>query len=238
MNPSGNPILKKRADGKLLDNQGQVVNERGYLIDGFGNVVDRDGNVMFDKIVLEADGEIPQVFRTGLLKSDTASSLSRLMSEIERNHPSEFDGREEGKYDDPTRMKNEGETSVDSQMEDTPANYNLANQRFDERERFPGEPIQEDEEGDEHMAAQSEYEVGDSLIPTLKRRRKKKKAPKLATIELLEPTKREKNLAGAYGGQAKGELRRPGVKYEKERLANSKKFRVSTTDEPKVRAQL
>jgi hypothetical protein len=90
------------------------VNERGYLIDGFGNVVDRDGNIMFDKIVLDSDGEIPQVFRTGLLKSDTASSLSRLMSEIERNHPSEFDRNEEGKYDDPRGMKHEGETSVDS----------------------------------------------------------------------------------------------------------------------------
>lgn len=90
------------------------MNERGYLIDGFGNVVDRDGNIMFDKIVLDPDGEIPQVFRTGLLKSDTASSLSRLMSEIERNHPSEFDRNEEGKFEDPHGMKNEGETSVDS----------------------------------------------------------------------------------------------------------------------------
>jgi hypothetical protein len=48
----------------------------------------------------------------------------------------------------------------------------------------------------------------------------------MQTIELLEPTKREKNMAGAYGGQAKGEIRRPGIKYDKERLNNSKKFRV------------
>jgi hypothetical protein len=114
MNPSGNPMLKKRADGKLLDNQGQVVNERGFMVDGFGNVVDRDSNIMFDRVVLDPDGEIPQVFRTGLLKSDTASSLSRLMSEIEKNHPSEFDQNEEGKFEDPRGFKNEGETSVDS----------------------------------------------------------------------------------------------------------------------------
>jgi hypothetical protein len=56
--------------------------------------------------------------------------------------------------------------------------------------------------------------------------KKKKKKPKMQTIELLEPTKREKNMAGAYGGQAKGEIRRPGIKYDKERLNNSKKFRV------------
>jgi hypothetical protein len=30
--------------------------------------------------------------------------------------------------------------------------------------------------------------------------KKKKKKPKMQTLELLEPTKREKNMAGAYGG--------------------------------------
>jgi len=60
----------------------------------------------------------------------------------------------------------------------------------------------------------------------------------MQTIEFLEPTNREKNMAGAYGGMARGEIRRPGIKYDKDRLQNSKKFRVSTADEPKVRAQL
>lgn len=50
---------------------------------------------MFDKDIIDSEGEIPKVFRTGLLKSDTASSLSRLMSEIERNHASEFDQQEQ-----------------------------------------------------------------------------------------------------------------------------------------------
>lgn len=45
-------------------------------------------------------------------------------------------------------------------------------------------------------------------------------------------------MAGAYGGMARGEIRRPGIKYDKERLKDSKKFRVSTADEPRVRAQL
>lgn len=43
-------------------------------------------------------------------------------------------------------------------------------------------------------------------------------------------------MAGAYGGVARGEIRRPGIKYDRERLANSKKFRVATAEEPKVRA--
>ncbi len=46
---------------------------------------------MFEQVVLDQDGEIPQVFRTGLLKADTGSELSRLMSDIEKNHPSEFE---------------------------------------------------------------------------------------------------------------------------------------------------
>ena len=46
---------------------------------------------MFSKELLDAEGDIPKVFRTGLLKSDTASSLSRLMSEIEKNQLSDFD---------------------------------------------------------------------------------------------------------------------------------------------------
>jgi hypothetical protein len=49
--------------------------------------------------MLDHEDDIPKVFRTGLLKSDTASSLSRLMSEIERNQPSEFD-QEERKIQD------------------------------------------------------------------------------------------------------------------------------------------
>ena len=65
---------------------------------------------------------------------------------------------------------------------------------------------------------------------------KKKKKAQLQTIEFLEPTNREKNMAGAYGGMARGEIRRPGIKYDKERLNNSKKFRVSTADEPRIRA--
>lgn len=85
MDPAGNPILGKNAKGELIDTDGRRVNERGYLVDSDGNVIDKNGKPMFDRDILDSEGEIPKVFRTGLLKSDTASSLSRLMSEIERN---------------------------------------------------------------------------------------------------------------------------------------------------------
>ena len=82
---------------------------------------------MFDKAILSAEGEIPKVFRMQVLKSDSGSSLSRLMDEIEKNQPSDYENFEEEKL----YIDNDGETSVDSAMEDTPANYNIANQRFD-----------------------------------------------------------------------------------------------------------
>ena len=91
MDPLGNPMLSKNAKGKLVDSQGRVVNVKGYLIDSEGNVINKNGHKMFLKELLDAEGDIPKVFRTGLLKSDTASSLSRLMSEIEKNQLSDFD---------------------------------------------------------------------------------------------------------------------------------------------------
>ena len=131
MDPLGVPILDRDAQGNLIDNKGRRVNSKGYLIDKDGNVIDKDGHVMFPKKILDNEDDIPKVFRTGLLKSDTASSLSRLMSEIERNQPSEFDAEErriqeeiENQMRKPRPRGNSGNTSVDSMMQDTPANYN------------------------------------------------------------------------------------------------------------------
>lgn len=35
-----------------------------------------------------------------------------------------------------------------------------------------------------------------------------------------------------------GSIRRPGIKYEKDRLKGAKTFRVNTAEEPKLRAKL
>jgi hypothetical protein len=48
-------------------------------------VINKHGKVMFAKKELDSDGDIPKFFRSGLVRSDTESSLSRLMSEIGRN---------------------------------------------------------------------------------------------------------------------------------------------------------
>lgn len=95
---------------------------------------------------------------------------------------------------------------MDSQMEDTPANYNQANQRFDgggdpNSASFDDEygmhqgPNAGSEDDDEEMQDGSGGEGGQS-----RQKRHKKKKNKTSTVEVLQPTGREKNMAGAYGG--------------------------------------
>ena len=119
MSPLSEPILDKDKNGNYIDLKGRRVNSRGYLIDDEGNVIDKYGKRMFDKIILTPEGEIPKIFRMQILKTDSGSSLSRLMDEIEKNQPSEYEPVDDEKGD--------GDTSVDSAMEDTPANYNIPN---------------------------------------------------------------------------------------------------------------
>lgn len=111
-------------------------------MDKYGNVIDNRGNLMFEKAILDKDGDIPPVFRTGLLGSDSGSDISRLHSNIDDRKPV---------------RDNDGETSMDSNMADTPANYNNQNQRFEDKKP---DIIPEDDENNEHMA-RSEYDDED-----------------------------------------------------------------------------
>jgi len=56
-------------------------------VDKDGNVTDASGNVIFERHLIDADGEIPEIFRMNLLRSDSQSSLSRLMDEIDKHQP-------------------------------------------------------------------------------------------------------------------------------------------------------
>ena len=177
-------------------------------------MIDKRGKRMFDKIVLTAEGEIPKIFRMQILKTDSGSSLSRLMDEIERNQPSEYERVEEEKDEG-----GDGDTSIEEGMEDTPANYNVQNQRIDEYEDY--EAIPEETEKDSRKKRQQEADVGfDTEMPKRKTKKKSKKKKKTGYLEYLMPTGKEVNMADAYGGNAKGQFRRKGVKYDKERLMN------------------
>merc|ERR550539_411458 len=142
---------------------------------------------MFDKVVLSPEGEIPKIFRMQILKTDSGSSLSRLMDEIEKNQPSDYERVEEEKDEG-----GDGDTSVDSQMEDTPANYNIPNQRFDEYEDYEAIP-EETEHMNSRMAnrrkpPQPPSTAGADLeLPRKKTKKKSKKKKKTGYLEYLMP---------------------------------------------------
>jgi len=86
------------------------------------------------------------------------------MSEIGKNQPSEFDQEEMRIQEEIARnikgqkRGNSGNTSVDSMMEDTPANYNYYNQRFDADMDGDmddeGDMDQQDEDDDDEYGSQ------------------------------------------------------------------------------------
>lgn len=110
-------------------------------------------------------------------------------------------------------MRRDYNTSVDSRMEDTPANYNMANQRIDpdEDEDVYARPIEEDEHA-EHYALDQDNRPRNRPMgqqyksnPVLQNKLNKNKKRKGTTVvEFLQPTKREEVMAGAYGGPARG----------------------------------
>ena len=225
----GNPILKPAGkDGQFYDKDGKLVNKRGYLINPNGDIIDKNGNLVFKKNVLK-DGEIPAVFRNGLIRQDSSTSLSRLMSEIDKNQDSDLDILKDQMEDFEEEEK--GNTSVDSLMEDTPSNYNIANQRFDEA-KYKKEPEEkynendeddyedDDEDGDGENADEDEEDeedndsiTGPAGVPILNarqpkrkilRKKKKKKRRKKPKLEFEDPTTGDIAMAKAYGGEARG----------------------------------
>ena len=95
-------------------------------------------------------------------------------------------------------------------MEDTPANYNIANQRFDEYEDYEAIPEESDRKNSKRnnrRKPQEEY-PDQSISADMPRKKTKKKGKKKKKgggyMEYLMPTNREVNMADAYGGLAKG----------------------------------
>lgn len=176
---------------------------------------------MFNNSVLDRDGDIPKVFRTGLLRSDTNSSLQKIISDIERgNDQSEFDHEErilnshmrqhatpEGAEGQPGhKRKASGETSEGSVMGITPSDYNFLNQRFEPDLDNVGEVIEEEnEEGGRR-----------------KRRIKKKPQPQKTYVD-----PRGVEMATAYGGPIPKPKPRKTVLGQKPMVNDKAKERLS-----------
>jgi len=73
----------------LKDKLGRSVNKKGYLVTADGDTHDQLGNVMFEANLLDTEGDIPELFRLQVLRSDSQSSLSRLMGELDEGKKDE-----------------------------------------------------------------------------------------------------------------------------------------------------
>jgi len=87
MDPAGMPILDRKSDGGLRDKQDRLVNQKGYFVDTIGNVVDVNGYLVFEVNLLDETQDIPELFRMNLLRSESDSSISQLMEDLEQNAP-------------------------------------------------------------------------------------------------------------------------------------------------------
>jgi len=45
----------------------KTVNQGGYLIDLNNNIIDKEGNVMFEKTLVDNQGQLPELFKGGYL---------------------------------------------------------------------------------------------------------------------------------------------------------------------------
>lgn len=57
-----------------MDKNGKNVNQSGYLIDSDGNIIDKHGNVALKKKILDENGEIPAVYKSGKLLLSSKNS--------------------------------------------------------------------------------------------------------------------------------------------------------------------
>ena len=126
-------IIRENADGQLTDIRGRKVNKHGHLIDANGNIINRKGEIIFTKA--EADKEYGD---PDIPKPQTA--VNPLFPEEKPKEPEKKveEPKEEKKGDPIEDYKDEIDSTsrksvtVDSLMEDTPSNYNVQNQRYDD----------------------------------------------------------------------------------------------------------
>jgi hypothetical protein len=75
----GNLVPTKTRDGKYTDNKGRATNKKGFLIDAKANIIDVLGNLMFEKYLLNKEGELPELFKQQEKIHDSNSELEHLM---------------------------------------------------------------------------------------------------------------------------------------------------------------
>ena len=215
-------VIHENEKGEILDNQKRRVNARGYLIDNEGNILDQKGNRVFDCDLIDETGEIPKVFRVGLLRSDSTTSLNRFLDELEKiKHnlgldENEMDSAfaEEEKLlmetSDIEAPKSKRSSENNSMMGDRPSNYNTAN--LDNAGKF----IRKRESNLDSSLSSDDFDVEDpEFLEAIKERRYRRKIKR----KYKKPNKKDIMLANAYGGVPRG------AKVDKNPLASSRSSR-------------
>lgn len=93
------PILDRKPNGDLNDKQSRLVNAKGYTVDKQGNIINSHGQIVFERSLLDKNGEIPELFRANLLKTETESDISQLMNDLEENPPVQDDTEDDAAVD-------------------------------------------------------------------------------------------------------------------------------------------
>lgn len=181
------------------------MNAKGYLIDKVGNVIDRKGNWILDKDVLDEEGEIPKVFRKGLLRKDSTEDLKGIWAMIENDKKkAELNDIDEeiDESDDEWLIEEElwnmkkgrwsgDETSEPSRMGENPKKYNKQNKR-----RWNKQGKYHKNCNDSDLEA-----IDEKGIKWKKKKKGKKGDPQEELLGVI--SYRDYLLAKAYGGEPK-----------------------------------
>jgi hypothetical protein len=187
VDPHGLPILKKnpKVKGQLLDDNKKPVNKLGFLINEDGDVVDKSGKRIFRKAILEDNHtNIPEVFRAGrgLIKQDSHDSFQQLMNEVEdiaAHHQSTYSNEYPAKMIRDGSMP--GDTSMESEMGVTPADYNKMNKKFSRGIFGQSQDLKESAEKEQDSESEDEGQQSNEMIQMKKKSRPDGKRKKRRT---------------------------------------------------------
>lgn len=139
----GNFIILRGERGELLDKKERRVNRRGYLVDRFGNIINNKGQIIFKAVELDSDDEIPAPFgfekrKKNLLNmpdegdfkvhgekpvDDDEEMIERELKEIKKSKKKNRRVNADGSIVE--EDNDDGESSMDSLMADSPGKYHL-----------------------------------------------------------------------------------------------------------------
>ncbi len=133
-------LIRENDTGQLVDMRSRKVNRHGYMVDDQQNIVNRKGEVIFryDEVAKElGDDPQPPVVKTNNLLADIVApteTKTSIVAEAGNNRkeatPVESVGPAMNSSEDGSSSRKS--VTVNPLMGDTPSNYNIQNQRYDD----------------------------------------------------------------------------------------------------------